>query len=213
MKKIIAMILAAGAMSGFAAPTANEDFVVAEDARTYTNAVQAAKEYTDTAIARIPPPAASMTTNDVCAIVTNEVTVAGEWKLTTNSAMPPNATVEWRQYDANSNPYTKDTGFELPYTEGWYLIFGASRDKLDVFSFPFCVDSNAIDIGASSGDTGYMVSASRADKRNALGLALDKDLPQKMPVDELLLNGADGKVYHLRIGAGGSIDIYTEVTP
>ena len=86
MKKMIAMILAAGAMSGFAAPTANEDFVVAEDAKTYTNAVQAAKEYTDaaiqTAIGSIPPPAPSMTTNAVCNIVTNEVVVDyTEWAV------------------------------------------------------------------------------------------------------------------------------------
>jgi len=38
-----------------AAPTANEDFVVAEDAKTYTNAVNAANDYTDAAIAALPP--------------------------------------------------------------------------------------------------------------------------------------------------------------
>lgn len=42
------------AASLMAAPTANEDFVVAEDAKTYTNAVDAAKEYTDEKIAAIP---------------------------------------------------------------------------------------------------------------------------------------------------------------
>ena len=56
------------------------------------------------------------------------------------------------------------------------------------------------------------INATR-DVVNALGLSRISDLPQNTPVDELLLNGADGKVYHLRIGAGGSIDIYTEVTP
>lgn len=64
MKKMIAMILAAGAMSGFAAPTANEDFVVAEDAKTYTNAVQAAKEYTDAAVATAARPATRIVTED-----------------------------------------------------------------------------------------------------------------------------------------------------
>lgn len=39
-----------------AAPTANEDFVVAEDAKTYTNAVNAANAYTDGKIAEIPEP-------------------------------------------------------------------------------------------------------------------------------------------------------------
>lgn len=33
-----------------AAPTANEDFVIAEDAKTYTNAVNAARDYTDAAL-------------------------------------------------------------------------------------------------------------------------------------------------------------------
>lgn len=59
----------------------------------------------------------------------------------------------------------------------------------------------------------YPVTASRtataSSTRNALGLARENDLPNKMPVDEILLNGADGKVYHLRIGAGGSVDIYS----
>lgn len=39
-----------------AAPTANEDFVVTEDAKTYTNAVNAANAYTDGKIAEIPVP-------------------------------------------------------------------------------------------------------------------------------------------------------------
>lgn len=38
-----------------AAPTANEDFVLAEDAQTYTNAVRAAKDYTDAAVAAATP--------------------------------------------------------------------------------------------------------------------------------------------------------------
>lgn len=39
-----------------AAPTANEDFVVEEDAKTYTNAVNAAAAYTDAQIRAIPSP-------------------------------------------------------------------------------------------------------------------------------------------------------------
>lgn len=58
MKKLLALFgIVSIASAAFSAPTANEDFVVAEDARTYTNAVAAAKEYTDAAIADLPPPA------------------------------------------------------------------------------------------------------------------------------------------------------------
>lgn len=56
MKKLLALFgIVSIASAAFSAPTANEDFVVAEDARTYTNAVAAAKEYTDAAIAALPP--------------------------------------------------------------------------------------------------------------------------------------------------------------
>ena len=44
------------ASAALAAPTANEDFVIAEDAKTYTNAVAAAKLYTDAATNNIPRP-------------------------------------------------------------------------------------------------------------------------------------------------------------
>ena len=54
MHKIISVFcLLSIAASLMAAPTANEDFVVAEDAKTFTNAVDAAKEYTDEKIGAI----------------------------------------------------------------------------------------------------------------------------------------------------------------
>ena len=54
MHKVISVFcLLSIAASLMAAPTANEDFVVAEDAKTYTNAVDAAKAYTDGKIAAI----------------------------------------------------------------------------------------------------------------------------------------------------------------
>ena len=49
MKKLCIIHIALLSAVCLAAPTANEDFVIAEDARTYTNAVQAAKTYTDQA--------------------------------------------------------------------------------------------------------------------------------------------------------------------
>jgi len=48
-----------------AAPTANEDFVVAEDAKTYTNAVNAANTYTDDKIGEIPVPDFSMNNTEL----------------------------------------------------------------------------------------------------------------------------------------------------
>ena len=54
MKKFCMMSIALLSAACLAAPTANEDFVIAEDAKTYTNAVRAAKEYTDGAIAAMP---------------------------------------------------------------------------------------------------------------------------------------------------------------
>ena len=47
MKHITSIIIALASVAAFAAPTANEDFVVEEDAKTYTNAVNAANSYTD----------------------------------------------------------------------------------------------------------------------------------------------------------------------
>ena len=49
MKKLCIIHISLLSAVCLAAPTANEDFVIAEDARTYTNAVQAAKTYTDQA--------------------------------------------------------------------------------------------------------------------------------------------------------------------
>ena len=55
-----------------AAPTANEDFVVAEDAKTYTNAVNAANTYTDGKIAEIPAP--DYSTNNAALVTTIQTT-------------------------------------------------------------------------------------------------------------------------------------------
>lgn len=56
MKKLSTLCIIAFASAALAAPTANEDFVIAEDAKTYTNAVAAAKLYTDAATNNIPRP-------------------------------------------------------------------------------------------------------------------------------------------------------------
>lgn len=59
-----------------AAPTANEDFVVAEDAKMFTNAVNAAKAYTDEKFADVNPAAAKRDKTDLAVYaISNEWTV------------------------------------------------------------------------------------------------------------------------------------------
>lgn len=53
MKRHIAFMAFFVSVACLAAPTANEDFVLAEDAQTFTNAVNAAKEYADGKIAEV----------------------------------------------------------------------------------------------------------------------------------------------------------------
>lgn len=145
------------------------------------------------------PPTSGLTTNDVCNIVTNEV--AAEWSSWTLSGLPDGATNVLGPF------YDGQVGWSLSYDLGDDSYYGdiyASEDATEV----------VIECWEVSAQEDYHITtATRTYKppRNALGLAREKDLPQKTPVDEILFNGADGKIYHLRIGAGGSIDIYTEV--
>ena len=55
MKRLLTFVANLLTAVAVAAPTANEDFVLAEDAQTYTNAVRAAKDYTDAAVAAATP--------------------------------------------------------------------------------------------------------------------------------------------------------------
>ena len=70
-----------------AAPTANEDFVIAEDAQTYTNAVNAANQYTDAATNAIPRP--DFSTNNAALVATIEATAStpGNYEAVSNAAM------------------------------------------------------------------------------------------------------------------------------
>ena len=210
MKKMIAIMLAAGAMSGFAAPTANEDFVIAEDAKTYTNAVQAAKTYTDAAIAAMP--SGGISTNDVCNIVTNEVSEWLGWNMGGENAqifdpdIPSPFTWELVYNGEDEDDETGDRYWR--WTIRIYDSFG-ELDRfysVNVFTHP----DETTRLVFASGD--YVLTRKRSN-RNALNLAREKDLPNKTPVDEILMNGADGKIYHLRIGTGGAIEVYLEVTP
>ncbi|MBR2487985.1 MAG: hypothetical protein IKB52_02580, partial [Kiritimatiellae bacterium] len=87
MKKLLALFgIVSIASAAFSAPTANEDFVVAEDARTYTNAVAAAKEYTDAAIAAAEP---DFSTGNTQLVATIEATAPapGNYAAVSNAAM------------------------------------------------------------------------------------------------------------------------------
>ncbi len=159
------------------------------------------------------PPASGLTTNDVCAIITNEVVTAGEWRISPISPeapMPPNAMIQWTSYDATDNPYTRQTGWDLPYTVGWFLIFGVSHEKLDVFSYDSGTDPDALNLEMSSGDTGYSVTATRAERRNALGLVVAADLPDVKPAAQLLLKGEDGNVYVVKVDSDGVLRYYRQ---
>lgn len=74
-------------VAAIAAPTANEDFVVEEDAKTYTNAVNAAKSYTDAQIALIPSPDFSPSNATLVATIEEVAPVPGDYATVSNKAM------------------------------------------------------------------------------------------------------------------------------
>lgn len=159
-------------------------------------ACTASSNYTDKAIAAMP--SGGITTNDVCAIVTNAVQT-DEW---TYGGLPDGAVLYYPPEYSESQ-------------ECWMAVMTYNGTNYDGTSF---VGPDATDLVFKfvdpEGETSeeYIVTATlRRPVRNALGLAREEDLPQNAPVDEIRFNGADGKVYHLRIGAGGSVDVYTEV--
>ena len=186
-------------------------------------AIQAESDPTVPAWAKSPtPPASGLSTNDVCAIVTNEV-ASGEWKLPdVFNGMELAPDLEWIEEHGDTSKvyyyfdyirYEGNGVWKGDYQErfgdedmGWdgdgWGVYGEGSENATRVTFTI----NGWPAGRDK------INATR-DGGNALGLSRISDLPQNTPVDELLLNGADGKVYHLRIGAGGSIDIYMEVTP
>ena len=211
--KRAALILAALAaiLSAAAAPvrTATETFVTNKIAEAVAaipapdmSAKQDALPYPTNAIPyeAIAGKPGGMTTNAVCDIVTNAVQT-DEW---TYGGLPEGAVLYYPPEYSESQ-------------ECWMAVMTYNGINFDGTSFvgPDATDFvfRFVDPGAEVEDEYIVTATLRRPVRNALGLAREKDLPQNAPVDEIRFNGADGKVYHLRIGAGGSIDIYTEVTP
>ena len=82
----IAAVCAALSAALSAAPTANEDFVIAEAAAAYTNAVAAATNYTDAAIAAAEP---DFSTGNTQLVATIEATAPapGDYAAVSNAAM------------------------------------------------------------------------------------------------------------------------------
>lgn len=74
MNKVISVFcFVSVAASLMAAPTANEDFVVSEDAKTFTNAVNASNEYTDRKVAAIDAVTPVIATNISGSVTSNVV--------------------------------------------------------------------------------------------------------------------------------------------
>jgi len=195
--KRAATILAAlsVAFAAFAAPvrTATETFVTNKIAEAIENL-----------------PSGGITTNDVRNIVTNETATFSAWTLSANGT--DFATGVLFDYSDEENGFETT---EVNFGDNQVCFFDESIVYAPIDATTFTTYGNIGGAGQDLEDMWYgtiTATRKRIDK-NALGLAREQDMPQKSPVDEILLNGADGKIYHLRIGAGGSVDIYTEVTP
>ena len=197
MKMIASILLAGCILSAIAAPTANEDFVVEEDAKTYTNAVNAAKDYTDAAIRALP--SGGISTNDVCAIVTNTVSEWSEWT--------------W------SGSYTPGDGYHFDLTFGdrvssrWTLYRvkddTGEREVVGYSNFDIGQPSSIDDVDVSNfGMAGVArdVTATRHRiTRNALGLASLTDLPP-------LTNGVAVQMSELRSDIAAAAQSATNYT-
>lgn len=162
------------------------------------------------------PSGGGITTNDVCNIVTNTVGTGWKFPDVFNGFLYAPSD-EWMRTegDTASSYYIpsnirRESGKWMMYVGFWDYDDGWIPN--DGYDFESSESANAKTVHFDDPYNTEDLVVTRI-YYNALGLARLSDLPQKTPVDELLLNGADGKVYHLRIGSGGSIDIYMEVTP
>lgn len=95
-----------------AAPTANEDFVIAEDAQTFTNAVNAANAYTDGKIAEIPVPDFSTNNTELVATIEAKAPAPGDYATVSNRAMT--ALQSFREIDPTVPAWAKSQTQPLP---------------------------------------------------------------------------------------------------
>lgn len=153
---------------------------------------QSATNYTDAAIAALPT--GGITTNDVCAIITNATASFTQWTITRNDQ---DVTAQVSQ------PFYGDT----PYGDAW-TVYPLEGDSIpDPFLSGPSRDATALNwTGLDEQNETTRYTATRTSViRNNLGVA-----GQSGAVNEILLIGTDGKMYHLRIGSGGSIEVYME---
>ena len=153
--------------------------------------------------------AAGMTTNDVCAIVTNSLPVYLPWTEA--------ADAEWAFSGTDYNP-------SVTYTLSWEIW-----DEPDGYVWNAILYGDGIELGHQIGDgtsnvtngisrffnedSGEFVyiSAHQVPRDdNALGLAMTNDLPQNVAVPQLLLKGADGNVYVVKVDSDGVLRYYRQ---
>ena len=133
--------------------------------------------------------ASGITTNDVCNIITNNIDVNtfSEWTISSSAQLPIYLIFydgQWRPVDIQGNPEA---------------LVGDPKG-----------DANSTNlVWASGSDSAYDITATRTVTssygKNSLGIAGETGA-----VSEILMIGSDNKLYHLRIGSGGSIDVYME---
>ena len=131
------------------------------------------------------PPASGLTTNDVCNIVTN-------------SASPPGFTEWTMEY---SSPDTRPGSHLGECNHGyWELLDGNG------YSYDYAEGGeDALELTFRIAGCGF--GRTYNPYVNALGLARTVDLPDVKPATQLLLTGADGKTYSIKIDENRSLII------
>ena len=126
-----------------------------------------------------------LTTNDVCAIVTNVVAEIGDWVVTTNGAYAPGWRIDIMEFPGDDTPVFD---VSLLDHEGSQIVI------LDTIGTPdptaTCYSGTIME---DVGGYGYLGIAYTAERkritRNALGLARIKDI-EKLPTHETVTNVA-----------------------
>lgn len=146
--------------------------------------------------------AAGLTTNDVCAIVTNSAAgVWSEWSFTRNdepvalSSQPFWYGLGW---DVSASHVSGDTMYDDIAT----IVSGSGEDATALRWYAY-----------EDGQEGMYAEYTAVRFRrvqNALGIAMTNDLPQNVAVPQLLLKGEDGKTWKIWVNASSELKI-TEV--
>ena len=133
------------------------------------------------------PSAGGITTNDVCAIVTNST--VGGWSAWTCSPS---------EYQGFPIVITRVDDDWVPIANG--IEIGVRTPDGSMSNLVWFADDEW------AGTEDLVATRTFSVSRNVLGLAGEKGA-----VSEILMIGSDNKLYHFRIGTGGSIEVYMEV--